>query len=57
MRGYNYNIMRALCHFFCSEGAITVRDDSYTEMDIRYCKGYSICAEECPAKCITTVRK
>ena len=46
-----------LCHFFCPEMAVTVRDDGYTEVDTRYCKGCGICAEECPAKCITIVRK
>jgi len=46
-----------LCHFFCPEGIITVRDDNYVEVDLRYCKGCGICAEECPAKCTTMVRK
>ena len=45
------------CHFFCPEGAIHVRDDGYTEVDLRYCKGCGICADECPVKCIVMVRK
>jgi 2-oxoacid:acceptor oxidoreductase delta subunit (pyruvate/2-ketoisovalerate family) len=45
------------CHFFCPEGAIHVRDDGYTEVDLRYCKGCGICADECPVKCIAMVRK
>ena len=45
------------CHFFCPEGAIHVRDDGYTEVDLRYCKGCGICADECPVKCIEMVRK
>lgn len=46
-----------LCHFFCPEGSIKVREDGYTEVDLRYCKGCGVCAEECPVKCITMVVK
>jgi pyruvate ferredoxin oxidoreductase delta subunit len=46
-----------LCHFFCPEGTITVRDDGYTEINLDYCKGCGICAEECPVKCIELVMK
>ena len=46
-----------LCHFFCPEGSIKVRDDGYTEVDLRYCKGCGVCAVECPVKCITMVVK
>ena len=49
--------MCMLCHFFFPEGIITVRDDGYIKVDLRYCKVCGICAEECPAKCITMVRK
>jgi pyruvate ferredoxin oxidoreductase delta subunit len=45
------------CHFFCPEGAISVRDDGYTEVDLRFCKGCGICAEECLVNCIAMVRK
>jgi len=45
------------CHYFCPEGAIPVREDGYTEVDLRFCKGCGICAEECPVKCITMVVK
>ena len=41
-----------LCHFFCPEGAITVRTDGYTEVNYDYCKGCGVCANECPVKCI-----
>ena len=47
----------SLCHFFCPEGAIRVRDDGYTEVDFDHCKGCGICAFECPVKCIEMVRK
>ncbi len=46
-----------LCHFYCPEGAIKVREDGFIEVDLRYCKGCGICAEECPVKCIEMVRK
>ncbi|KON29699.1 pyruvate ferredoxin oxidoreductase [miscellaneous Crenarchaeota group-15 archaeon DG-45] len=46
-----------LCHFYCPEGAIRVREDGYTEVDLRYCKGCGVCAAECPVKCIEMVRK
>ena len=46
-----------LCHFYCPEGAITVREDGYTEVETEHCKGCGICSEECPAKCIRMVRK
>ena len=46
-----------LCHFYCPEGAIHVREDGYTDVDLKHCKGCGICAEECPVKCITMVRK
>ena len=46
-----------LCHFFCPEGAIRVKEDGYTEVNLDYCKGCGICASECPVKCIEMVRK
>jgi pyruvate ferredoxin oxidoreductase delta subunit len=46
-----------LCHFYCPEGAIKMRDDGYMEVDLRYCKGCGVCAEECPVKCIEMVAK
>jgi len=46
-----------LCHFFCPEGAIKVREDGYTEVDYNYCKGCGICASECPVKCIEMIMK
>ena len=42
-----------LCHFFCPEGAISIGEEGYPEVDERYCKGCGICAYECPVKCIT----
>jgi Pyruvate/2-oxoacid:ferredoxin oxidoreductase delta subunit len=34
-----------------------MREDGYTEVDLKYCKGCGICAKECPVKCIEMVRK
>ena len=45
-----------LCHYFCPEGAILMKDDGYPEVRNNYCKGCGICAEECPVKCIVMVR-
>jgi pyruvate ferredoxin oxidoreductase delta subunit len=46
-----------LCHFYCPEGAISIEEDGYPEVDYNYCKGCGVCAEECPVKCIEMVRK
>jgi 2-oxoacid:acceptor oxidoreductase delta subunit (pyruvate/2-ketoisovalerate family) len=46
-----------LCHFFCPDGAILMRNDGYTEVDNNYCKGCGICAKECPVQCIEMVKK
>ena len=45
-----------LCHYFCPEGAIVMKEDSFPEVRNNYCKGCGICAEECPVKCIAMVR-
>ncbi len=45
-----------LCHYFCPDGAITMKDDGDPEVHNNYCKGCGICAEECPVKCIEMVR-
>ncbi|MBN1682189.1 4Fe-4S binding protein [Candidatus Bathyarchaeota archaeon] len=54
---YNKCTKCTLCHFFCPEGAINVREDGYTEVDYRYCKGCGICSHECPVKCIEMIVK
>ena len=46
-----------LCHYYCPEGAIEMREDGYTEPNLDYCKGCGICAKECPVQCIEMVRK
>ncbi|MCW4048663.1 MAG: 4Fe-4S binding protein [Candidatus Bathyarchaeota archaeon] len=54
---YDKCIKCNLCHFFCPEGAISVRDDETPEVSLDYCKGCGICAKECPVQCMEMVRK
>ncbi|MEM2106348.1 MAG: 4Fe-4S binding protein [Candidatus Bathyarchaeia archaeon] len=46
-----------LCWLYCPEGCVerTIEDD--VEVNLDYCKGCGICAEECPPKAITMVRE
>ena len=39
-----------ICWVDCPEGCIKVADGKITEIDLKYCKGCGICAEECPLK-------
>lgn len=45
-----------LCYVFCPEGAID-RDNGKFTVDMDYCKGCGVCANECPKKCITMVKE
>lgn len=38
------------CWIYCPEGCIKVKDGKITGIDLDYCKGCGICAEECPFK-------
>jgi len=40
------------CHFLCPEGAIKVKNGKVVGIDLDYCKGCGICADECPVKAI-----
>jgi len=42
-----------LCWLYCPEGV--VQRSIPVEIDLEYCKGCGICAEECPTKAITMV--
>ncbi len=42
-----------LCWLFCPEGVISMTIP--VEINLEYCKGCGICAEECPSKAITMV--
>ena len=44
-----------LCWLYCPEGV--VKATIPIAIDLTYCKGCGICAEECPAKAITMVRE
>ncbi|PKN32986.1 MAG: pyruvate ferredoxin oxidoreductase [Deltaproteobacteria bacterium HGW-Deltaproteobacteria-19] len=44
-----------LCWLYCPEGVVKAAIP--VEIDLDYCKGCGICAEECPAKAIQMVRE
>ncbi len=48
-----------LCWVYCPDSAIIVENGKVKGIDMRYCKGCGICAEECPpkVKAITMVRE
>ncbi|HIE52129.1 MAG TPA: 4Fe-4S dicluster domain-containing protein [Armatimonadetes bacterium] len=39
-----------LCWVYCPEGAVQVEEGKVVGMDLDYCKGCGICAQECPPK-------
>jgi len=38
------------CWIYCPDGCIKVKDGKIADIDLKYCKGCGICAEECPDK-------
>jgi pyruvate ferredoxin oxidoreductase delta subunit len=44
-----------LCWLYCPEAV--VKAGIPVEIDLEYCKGCGICAEECPSRAITMVRE
>ena len=46
-----------LCYVYCPEGCRMPGDDGKFEVDLFYCKGCGICAQECPQKAITMVNE
>lgn len=44
-----------LCWLYCPEGVVTTSIP--VTIDLEYCKGCGICAEECPAKAIQMVQE
>ena len=44
-----------LCWLFCPDGVISMTIP--VKINMEYCKGCGICAEECPSKAITMVKE
>ncbi len=42
-----------ICWLYCPEGAVKLTKEEAPKVDLTYCKGCGICAEECPMKAIT----
>jgi pyruvate ferredoxin oxidoreductase delta subunit len=38
------------CWIYCPEGAVIVEDEKVVGIDLEFCKGCGICANECPPK-------
>jgi 2-oxoisovalerate ferredoxin oxidoreductase delta subunit len=45
-----------ICWKFCPDVAIYIENE-FPVVDLEYCKGCGICAEECPTKCIAMVEE
>jgi len=45
------------CFVFCPEGIVRHKPDGSYEIDLSYCKGCGICAEECPRGAISLIRE
>ena len=45
------------CWVYCPDSSILVEDSQVIRIDLRYCKGCGICANECPKKAITIVEE
>jgi 2-oxoacid:acceptor oxidoreductase delta subunit (pyruvate/2-ketoisovalerate family) len=44
-----------LCWLYCPDSAITLDGETFTGVDLDYCKGCGICAEVCPVGAIEMV--
>ena len=44
-----------LCWLYCPDSAIVLDGETFTGVDLDYCKGCGICAEVCPADAIAMV--
>jgi 2-oxoacid:acceptor oxidoreductase delta subunit (pyruvate/2-ketoisovalerate family) len=45
------------CWLYCPESAMIAVEGEFKGVDLDHCKGCGICAEVCPAKCITLVEE
>jgi 2-oxoacid:acceptor oxidoreductase delta subunit (pyruvate/2-ketoisovalerate family) len=41
-----------LCLLYCPEAAIRAEEEKMPKIDMRFCKGCGICANECPVEAI-----
>jgi len=41
------------CWIFCPDNSIIVENEKMVGFKLTHCKGCGICANQCPAKCIT----
>ncbi len=44
-----------MCWIYCPDMAYNQTEDGYFEVNLEYCKGCGICANECPKDAITMV--
>jgi len=44
-----------MCWVYCPDGAIYLNENKAYEINLKYCKGCGICAEECARKAIKMV--
>lgn len=53
----NKCIKCGLCYLYCPEFCISQKDDGYYEANMYFCKGCSICSQECPTQAISMVQE
>lgn len=46
-----------LCWVYCPDCSILTENGEVTDIDLRYCKGCSICSQECPVGAITMIEE
>lgn len=46
-----------LCWVYCPDASIIISEDGSYEVNLDFCKGCGICANECPVKAISMVRE
>ena len=44
-----------MCWVYCPDGAVFINSEGMYEINLKYCKGCGICAEECARKAIKMV--
>jgi pyruvate ferredoxin oxidoreductase delta subunit len=46
-----------LCAMYCPEAAIVAEEEKKPRVDLRFCKGCGVCANECPVKAVAMVKE